>query len=81
MSYNLSTTWTVVLIVLAAWELAWKSVALWKSGRNNHLGWFIALLLVNSVGILPIYYLATHLHGDEVKVGLDYEEASLSVKG
>ena len=57
MSYNLSTNWAVVIAILALWELAWKGIALWKAGRRNQLGWFIAILVINSVGILPIYYL------------------------
>lgn len=38
-------------------DLALKGVALWRSARNSQNGWFIALLIVNSVGILPIIYL------------------------
>lgn len=47
-------TWLMPLILL---DLVLKGFALWKAGRNNHLYWFIALLLVNSMGILPIIYL------------------------
>ncbi len=57
MDYNLSTTWTVVLIVAAVWELAWKAVALWKSAHNNQRKWFAGILIINSVGVLPIVYL------------------------
>jgi hypothetical protein len=57
MNYDLSTTWTVILAVLAAWELFWKGIALWKASRHNQRGWFIALLVINSAGILPILYL------------------------
>lgn len=45
------------LIPLALWELIWKAIALWKCGRNNQLKWFVAILLLNTVGILPIAYL------------------------
>jgi methionyl-tRNA synthetase len=38
-------------------ELVLKGMALWRAGRNNHPGWFIALLLINSIGILPLIYL------------------------
>lgn len=34
-----------------------KGIALWKSGRNNQLGWFIALFIFNTAGILPAIYL------------------------
>ena len=46
-----------VVGVLVVWELIWKSQALWKSARNSEKYWFAALLVVNSLGILPIIYL------------------------
>lgn len=60
MTYDLSTTWTILVIILLIWDLTWKGFALWRAGRNNQSGWFIAILLINSVGILPIIYLLTH---------------------
>lgn len=45
------------LIPLAIWEAVWKGIALWKAGRNNQLKWFVAILILNTVGILPIVYL------------------------
>ena len=47
----------VIITVLTIWDLVWKLIALWKAGRNNQLGWFICLAIINSVGILPIIYL------------------------
>ena len=49
------TIW--LLVIIAIWSLTWKLIALWKSARNNHLGWFIIMALVNTVGILPILYI------------------------
>ena len=46
-----------IIIILAIWEGVWKLIAMWKAGRNNHLGWFIAIALFNTVGILPIVYI------------------------
>jgi len=46
-----------VLYLIMAWELAWKAIALWKSARNKHLIWFIAILIFNTIGILPILYI------------------------
>ncbi len=48
----------VLLIAIIIWELIWKGIALWKSGRNNQLPWFICILIFNTIGILPIIYLA-----------------------
>lgn len=46
------------LIPLIIWEVIWKSIGLWKAGRNNQLAWFICIFIFNTVGILPIVYLA-----------------------
>ena len=48
--------WRIIPLVVA-WEAAWKGVALWRAGRNAHLAWFIALFILNTVGILPIIYI------------------------
>ncbi|MBP8945066.1 MAG: hypothetical protein KBG25_04075 [Paludibacteraceae bacterium] len=47
----------LLLIVLLLWETAWKAIAMWKAARNNHLAWYICLLIFNTVGILPIIYI------------------------
>lgn len=47
----------LALIVLALWEMAWKCVALWKSARLRQPIWFVVLLVVNTIGILPILYI------------------------
>lgn len=60
MDYTLSTTWTLTLVALVLWELTWKALALWRAAHNNQRGWFVALLIINSAGVLPIIYLVTH---------------------
>jgi len=47
----------ILLVVLAVWELIWKGLALWRAGHRNQLAWFIAILILNTAGILPIIYL------------------------
>ncbi len=46
------------LAILVVWSMIWKGIALWKSARNNQLGWFVVILLINTLGILEIVYLA-----------------------
>lgn len=46
-----------LVAVLALWELAWKGWALWLAARDGSKGWFIALLLISSTGLLPIFYI------------------------
>ncbi|MBU2612348.1 MAG: hypothetical protein KKB62_01355 [Nanoarchaeota archaeon] len=47
-----------IVIILIIWEGVWKGIALWKAGRNNQLAWFVCVLIFNTIGILPIIYLA-----------------------
>ncbi len=47
----------LAFIVVIAWSLVWKGIALWHAARNSQKGWFIAMLIVNTVGILEIIYL------------------------
>jgi len=46
-----------ILIPVLVWTLAWKGMALWKAGRHNQPYWFVALLIVNTLGLLEIAYL------------------------
>ena len=50
----------IALMIAVMWESAWKIIAMWKAGRNNHLVWFICIALINTVGILPIVYILMH---------------------
>ncbi len=45
------------IILISVWSLIWKGIALWKSARLGHKNWFIALLLINTMGILEIVYI------------------------
>jgi hypothetical protein len=38
-------------------ELIFKAIGLWKAGRNNQLGWFLAIFILNTIGVLPFIYL------------------------
>jgi len=48
--------WWVSLIILA-WSLPWKGVAMWKAAKNNHTVWFIVFLIVNLLAIPEILYI------------------------
>ncbi|MCJ7786696.1 DUF5652 family protein [Patescibacteria group bacterium] len=47
--------WIILLAVL--WVLPWKGVALWRASRNSHKGWFVAILVVNTMAVLEIIYI------------------------
>ncbi len=47
----------LVIISLLVWTFIWKGLALWAAARAGHKGWFVALLLINTLGLLEILYL------------------------
>lgn len=48
--------WPVILILVAI-EFILKGMALYRSARNGQTYWFVALLVINTLGILPLIYL------------------------
>ncbi len=44
-------------LLLTMWELVWKGLALWRAARREEKYWYVAILVINSVGLLPIGYL------------------------
>lgn len=46
-----------VIIILGIWSMVWKAIALYKAGGRKDLVWFIVLFLLNTVGILEIFYI------------------------
>ncbi len=49
---------TIFLVVLAITTVL-KAFALWYAARNHQVLWFVAILVLNTLGILEIIYLAT----------------------
>jgi hypothetical protein len=47
----------ILIALLALATLALKGYALWHAAQRNEKGWFVALLIVNSFGILELIYL------------------------
>jgi len=46
-----------VLIVLYIWSLAAKGFALWRAANLGQRNWFIAILVLNTIGIVELIYL------------------------
>lgn len=45
------------LILLALWVLPWKGVALWKAAKRHEVWWFVAILVLNTLALLEIFYI------------------------
>lgn len=46
-----------LILLLLAWSLVWKGLALWQAARKGEKIWFVVFLAVNTLGILEILYL------------------------
>lgn len=46
----------ILFIVLAIWAIPWKIYAVWLASKHNHKKWFVALILLNTIAILEIFY-------------------------
>ena len=46
-----------LVIAIVAGTLILKGIALWRAARLGQKGWFVALLIVNTLGILEAIYL------------------------
>ena len=55
--YQKPQLFIIGLILISVWMLIWKGFALWHSAKNKQKGWFIAILILNTLGLLPIIYL------------------------
>ncbi|MHB9019881.1 MAG: DUF5652 family protein [Minisyncoccota bacterium] len=43
--------------LVLAWALTWKGIALWKAAKADSRNWFIALMVINTMGLLEIAYI------------------------
>ncbi|MDD3032534.1 MAG: DUF5652 family protein [Candidatus Pacebacteria bacterium] len=46
-----------VFLAVVLFELILKGFALWKAAKKDDKYWFIAILVLNTIGILPLIYL------------------------
>ncbi len=44
-------------IIAMLWSMAWKGVALYRAASRRDLRWFIALFVLNTLGILEAFYI------------------------
>ena len=54
---ELTTPQTILFFLVIIWTLFWKGLALWHSVKRGDKKWFIAILILNSFGIIELIYL------------------------
>ncbi|MEK7452690.1 MAG: DUF5652 family protein [Patescibacteria group bacterium] len=47
----------ILFMVIIMWILLWKGIALWISARRDERNWFVAILILNTLGVLDIIYI------------------------
>lgn len=50
-----------IIGLLALVAIALKGYTLWHAAKRNEVWWFVALLLINTMGILELIYIAVVL--------------------
>lgn len=46
-----------IIALALIWSMVWKGLALWRSATLRQKKWFVAILILNTFGILEIIYL------------------------
>lgn len=54
---GLGAGFSIFILIAVAWTIFWKGWALWISARKGEFWWFIAMLVINTFGILEIIYI------------------------
>ena len=47
----------LAFLIITIWSTLWKGIALWRAARNSHQRWFVALLILQTAGILDMAYI------------------------
>ena len=53
---NLAGVHPLFIALAIVWTLVWKGLALWRAAELGQKYWFIAILIINTLGILEIIY-------------------------
>lgn len=48
---------SLLLLVLYIWSMIAKGIALWRAAHLKQRNWFVAILVLNTIGVLEIVYL------------------------
>jgi hypothetical protein len=66
---QINTFSTLLALMLFLWTIPWKIYAVWLAVKNGHKKWFVALLVLNTAGLLEIFYIfkVAHKSWEEVQ--------------
>lgn len=52
----LTASFFMLVTLLALWSAIWKGIALWKAARRDQMGWYVALFIIPTAGLLEVIY-------------------------
>ena len=55
--FGMGFPFAFALLPILVWMILWKGWALWLAARRDDFGWFVVLLIVNTLGLLEIFYI------------------------
>jgi ABC-type transport system involved in cytochrome bd biosynthesis fused ATPase/permease subunit len=67
-----------LVLLITLWTIPWKIYAVWLAAKKNDKRWFVALLLLNTVGILEIFYIFKIVGKKWTEVKEDFKKALAS---
>jgi len=73
--YFTSVSFNVLLVVVLLWTIPWKLYAVWMAAKRDQKKWFVALLLLNTLAILEIFYIFKIAKKSWVEVKTDFKSA------
>jgi len=65
----------VLVIILAIWTIIWKCYSVWTAVKRGDRAWFIFLLLLNTFGLLDMFYIFKVVKKDIKTVKKDFNRA------
>lgn len=57
MNPNFENIPSFVYVIIGLWSAFWKGLALWAAAKKNRKYWFITILFLNTIGVLPLIFL------------------------
>ena len=70
----------IFVLILALWTIPWKGYALWTAAKNSQKKWFVVLLILNTMGILEIFYIFKIAKKSWTEVKGDFSKVFSSIK-
>ena len=62
-------------LIILLWTIPWKVYAVWMAAKRDQKKWFIALLFLNTLAILEIYYIFKVAKKSYAEVRADFNGA------